>query len=302
LEKPPNRETVISFTGADALKRVMRLFLLSSLCLFLLVLPLRAAVVTADQLVLLAGADVVILGEVHDNPHHHQNQAELVHALQPAALVFEMLTQTQSDQATGAVRRDAAALEQALGWAGTGWPDFSLYAPIFLAAPTAQLFGANLPRALVRKSITDGAADVFGPDAPLYGLTTPLSKEDQTAQEAEQMAAHCNALPETLLPGMVEAQRLRDAALARAVIRARAATGGGQVVVITGNGHARTDWGLSVPLSRVLAGEAPTDTPAPIILAVGQFETAAPDDPPFDLVLVTDAVERDDPCAAFKKP
>ena len=33
-----------------------------------------------------------VIGEVHDNPHHHRNQARAVAALKPGAIVFEMLT------------------------------------------------------------------------------------------------------------------------------------------------------------------------------------------------------------------
>ena len=38
-------------------------------------------------------ADITVLGEIHDNPGHHANQAAIVKALQPAALVFEMFPQ-----------------------------------------------------------------------------------------------------------------------------------------------------------------------------------------------------------------
>ena len=40
----------------------------------------------------MAEAQVIFLGEVHDNAHAHARQAELVDRLQPKALVFEMLT------------------------------------------------------------------------------------------------------------------------------------------------------------------------------------------------------------------
>jgi hypothetical protein len=36
------------------------------------------------------------------------------------------------------------------------------------------------------------------------------------------------------------------------------------------------------------------------VLTVAQFEGQAPDELDFDYWLVTDAAERDDPCAAFK--
>src|SRR6056297_678930 len=41
-------------------------------------------------------ADIVILGEVHDNRAHHEAQAELVARIEPAAVVFEMLTPEQA--------------------------------------------------------------------------------------------------------------------------------------------------------------------------------------------------------------
>lgn len=237
-----------------------------------------------------AGADVVALGEVHDNPIHHAHQARAVAALQPKALVFEMLTADQAARMPQPLP-DAATLAAALAWDATGWPDFSLYYPIFTAAPTARIYGAEIPREIARKAFDTGIAAQFGPAAEAYGLTTPLDPKDQAAREAEQMQAHCNALPPDLLPDMVAVQRLRDAALARAVVQALAETGG-PVAVITGSGHARRDQGLAVPLALV--------APDARLLAISQFEETAPDAPPYDLWLVTAATPREDPCAAFK--
>ena len=62
-------------------------------------------------------ADVVIMGEVHDNPQHHANQAAWVKDLRPAALVFEMLTPEQALTAMRNRDQDADALGAALGWA-----------------------------------------------------------------------------------------------------------------------------------------------------------------------------------------
>jgi len=243
-----------------------------------------------DRPATFAGADVVILGEVHDNPLHHTHQARAVEALRPKALVFEMLS---PDLAKGqlAPPGDAATVAKALGWDSRGWPDFTLYHPILLAAPDARIFGAEVPRDKARQAFETGIAELFGKAAQVYGLTTPLSAPEQAAREAEQAEAHCNALPADLLPGMVEVQRLRDAVLARAVVQAMAETGG-PVAVITGAGHARRDQGLPVPLALV--------APDLRVLSIGQFEEAAPADPAFDLWLVTPAAAREDPCRAFK--
>ena len=38
------------------------------------------------------GADILVLGELHDNPAHHLYQAQIVAAAHPSALVVEMLS------------------------------------------------------------------------------------------------------------------------------------------------------------------------------------------------------------------
>jgi uncharacterized iron-regulated protein len=239
----------------------------------------------------LPAADVVILGEVHDSAAAHENQADAVAAIRPAALVFEMLSPDQAARVTPDLRKDEAALGAALEWAESGWPDFAMYYPIFAAAPDATIYGAALPRDAVRRSVTEGAATVFGAEAGAYGLADALPPDQQAERETGQMEAHCNALPEKLLPGMVEAQRLRDAALARAAKQALDESGR-PVVVITGNGHARTDWGLAQALARV--------APDVSLISVGQLETPPDNAPPFDFWIVTGPVDRPDPCAGFK--
>jgi uncharacterized iron-regulated protein len=265
-----------------------------SLILAASALPAGAGEIGPSDLAALPPTDVVILGEIHDNPAHHANQAAAVAALQPKALVFEMLTPEQAARITPANRGDAAALGEALGWEASGWPDFAMYYPIFAAAPEAQVFGAAFPRTAVNRAVAEGAAAVFGPDAVRYGLDRPLPPGEQAERESEQAEAHCDALPEELLPGMVAAQRLRDAGLARAVVEAIAATGG-PVAVITGDGHARMDRGLAVYLSRA--------EPRLSVLSVGQLE-APPDESEgersFDLWLVSEPAEREDPCAVFR--
>ena len=57
----------------------------------------------------------------------------------PTALVFEMLTPDQASRITPELVADEAALGEALNWAGSGWPDFTMYYPIFAAAPEAAV-------------------------------------------------------------------------------------------------------------------------------------------------------------------
>ncbi|MCK0149987.1 ChaN family lipoprotein [Marivita sp. S6314] len=238
------------------------------------------------------GADVVFLGELHDNPGHHARQADYVVALQPTALVFEMLTQAQANLVTPDLVADEVALEAALGWADSGWPDFSMYYPIFAAAPEAAVFGAAVPRETAKGVMETGVVAAFRGDGARYGLTTPLPEDQQATREALQLSAHCDAMPQEMLPLMVDIQRLRDAELAYSAVQAFEAYGG-PVVVITGNGHARLDWGAPVYLMEAAPGVR--------IAALGQAEDGA--GAPlgaFDLVETSPPADRGDPCEAFR--
>jgi len=261
----------------------------AAVLMFSLGLPAQAEQITASRLDALPVADVIILGETHDNPHHHAGQARAIAGLRPAALVWEMLTGTQALRMPER-RVDAGLVAEALGWEGSGWPDFSLYFPLVQAAGAARHYGAAVPRAEARRAFAEGAAAAFVGDAVAFGLAAPLRPEDQAAREAEQFDAHCGAMPMDMMRGMVEAQRLRDAELARVALLALRETGG-PVVVIAGSGHARRDQGIPA----ALASAAPTVG----VLSLAFLE-AQPVAPLWDLWLVTPPAEREDPCASLQ--
>lgn len=244
------------------------------------------------------GTEIVVLGEIHDNPQHHENQANIVRTLTPDALVFEMIPQALEAvvnelRAAGATRDEIAA---ALDWANSGWPDFDLYAPVLEAAPNARIFGAGQSAEDVQKAARDGAAAAFGRDAATYGLDVPLAKPDQSRRERQMADAHCNALPEAALAGMVEVQRFRDASLADAALWARTLSGlEGQVVVIAGDGHANRSDGIPALIG--------LSNPDVSVLSLGQLEAyPVTDDSPYDAYIISPAPERDDPCADFESP
>jgi uncharacterized iron-regulated protein len=253
--------------------------------------PALAQSTPSDILSAATAAEVVILGEVHDNPAHHTLQAEVLRGLSPSAIVFEMISAEEAALVTPDLAADAVALSAALDWANSGWPDFAYYAPLFAFGTEVPIYGAGIGREAAQGAFAEGAAAVFAGDAGRFGLDTALHEDEQTAREAEQLAAHCDALPEDILPGFVEAQRLRDAALAEAALQALEAHGP-PVAIITGNGHARRDWGVPA----LLAIAAPDVN----VFALGQFEAPPEGDVPFDLWALADAVDRPDPCAAFR--
>lgn len=249
--------------------------------------------ITYDQMIeRLRAADIAILGERHDNPAHHAMQAQIVGDLAPKGLAFEMVPFDKEDYANAA-RLNGDDLAEALEWEASGWPDFAMYAPIFDAAPEAWIAGGGVAVETLKAAIREGAAKAWPEGAARYGLSDRLPQDVIDAMLEEQAVAHCGALPTAMLPGMVEAQQLRDAAFADAALRLSEA-GHGPAVLITGNGHARTDRGSPLYLSRA--------APDLAVVSLGQEEWSPGDPPretPFDIVIFTEPFDRGDPCEDF---
>ncbi|WP_424942195.1 ChaN family lipoprotein [Aliiroseovarius crassostreae] len=251
-------------------------------------LALLPGLALADELPMpkgLGSADVVILGEVHDNPDHHTRQEAYVRAVAPSAIVAEMLTPDQAAE----LAKDPEGYRAT--WDASGWPDYEMYLPVFTAVDV-PIYGAAVPRDVARMVYAEGVEAHFDGDAMAYGLADPLPSEEQDVRLDLQFAAHCEAMPRDALGGMIEIQRLRDATLAKAALDAFDATGG-PVVVITGNGHARKDWGVPRYLARV--------RPDLTVFSIGQGEDGGTPDGGFDLVIDAPAVDRPDPCLEFGK-
>ncbi len=221
--------------------------------------------------------DIFILGEVHDNPHHHAKQLEVMQEIRPRAVVFEMLSLAEAERVN-----EATALPE-LSWSNIG--DYEE-----LLAYDAPKLGAALPKGDVRAAFQQGAAEVFGADAALYGLDQPLPADQFEARKQAQFEAHCEAMPLEMMGGMVQAQRLRDASFARTTLAALDRYGA-PIVVITGNGHARKDWGMPVYLRAA--------RPEVTVWSLGQSEGGVIAGM-FDQVHDAPSPERGDPCAAFR--
>jgi len=258
-------------------------------------LAIGAASDIASALAATDRADFIAIGERHDNPAHHGVQAALVAALQPAGIAFEMIPESL-ETTVNQLRRDGAGrddLAAALDWANSGWPDFSLYAPILEAAPDAYIAGGGLSREVMASVYSDGAPGLGPEMTARYGLDEPLSAEVEAAMLNEQYEAHCEMLDRARLAPMVAVQRAWDAAYAEAWRRA-GLRGGGRAVLICGNAHARLRGGAPEYLARALPDAA--------IAAVGQTEEgdAASSAGLYTATIRSARPERGDPCDAMR--
>jgi uncharacterized iron-regulated protein len=256
----------------------------------------------------LARADVVLLGELHDATAHHELRAALVleqapaaarrAGIQPASFVFEHFAAQPADaplpRPAGA-GADTAWLD-ATGFDREGW-QWPLHASLVEAALATgrPMRGSHLPREALSGVVRRGAAAAPPALAAIVGHT-PLDSVQRTIQEREIVDGHCGQLPAAMVPGMRAAQEVRDAAMAQALLAARA---DGPAWLLAGNGHVRRD--VAVPrLLRALA-------PGAMTISVGFLEWRAdgtrPAQPPaeFDLVVYTPPLTRPDPCAAFTR-
>lgn len=248
-----------------------------------------AVEIAPEDLAAMRAADIVLLGEIHDNPAHHQGQGQVIRELSPKAVVFEMLSPQMASTLRAVGVADLQALDAAMGWEAAGWPSIDIYAPVFAALGAAEVLGAAVPRETVRAAFGEGAAAVFGAEAARFGLTTPLPDDQAQARQEMQFEAHCEAMPREMMGGMVEAQRLRDARFSQTALAALEAFGA-PVVVIAGSGHVRKDWGMP----HVLAQAAPEARVFAFAFAEGA------DAAPYDGATTTQAPARGDPCAAFR--
>jgi uncharacterized iron-regulated protein len=260
----------------------------------------------------LARADLVILGEVHDNPDVHVLQARVLRSMTAAgrrpALAFEMLDedlQARIDRSLAEHPGDPDALARAVDWEHRGWYGFSMYRPIFAVGLGAGLpvVAANLPRT-VAKDVAMRGRDALTPAlATELARYEPLPPEVVRSLRAEMKASHCDApLPEPFLDKLSLAQRARDAQMASRMLAAATSTG---AVLVTGNGHARTDRGVPAYLAREARGRN--------VISVGIVEVSAgKSEPaqyaaefgegplPLDYAIFTPVTDREDPCEGLR--
>jgi len=262
-------------------------------------------------------ADIILLGEIHDNPIHHKLQACLLAtavggAARPAAVVWEQIRVDQADRLRDAVAGLEGPLDQrtqqlgaALKWDKSGWPAWELYAPIARVALDAKLpmRAGDAPRAIIRAVARKGVSALDPAERARLGLDAPLPGAEQKRLLDELAASHCGLMPASAFANMSVAQRLRDAHLAAALVSAHRETG--RAVLIAGNGHVRSDRGVPWHLARTLpdarvvtvwmSEQTPGTAAAPTVPKGANGEPAA------DLVLTAAPPQRPDPCEQMRK-
>jgi uncharacterized iron-regulated protein len=255
-------------------------------------------VATAELLRRVGSADLVLLGEVHDNPVAHAVRGSLLRTFgaRRPAVVFEQFTATDRPLAPPAAGESLTVWLDSNGFDRRGWR-WPLHEPVVTAALAVarSIWGSNVSREALRSVVTSGASAAPEPLRQLMARA-PLDSASQATLDSVIVEGHCGQLPASMVPGMRGAQEVRDAAMTRALLLAGS---GGPAWLIAGNGHVRRD--IAVP--RILARVAPGKR----LLVVGLVEREEDGTAPpaaerrnYDLVIVTPRTVRPDPCAQLQ--
>ncbi len=247
----------------------------------------RQQTITQDQLIsVLRKADFVLLGELHDNPHHHQIRGQIIKQLgnQKYSVVVEYLLADKKVKFSGSTLQ---SLEE-FGYSPKAWP-WKIYQPLFEDIRTSGLtiYGSNLDRSISKSLFTGASIPTNLQEA--YDKSS-LSTSAKRQLDQDLIDGHCGKLPNQYLEPMFKVQRLTDISMARVMIEHQPA------ILLAGNGHIRKDYGVP----QVLASLAPSRSN----VSVGFVEEEKRDaktlkdlHQQYDFIWITPSIKREDPCA-----
>jgi uncharacterized iron-regulated protein len=255
-----------------------------------------------DEATLLArnkAATVLLLGETHDNPLHHEIQQKLLNALIASgarpSLMMEQLdadSQPALDQALAGRNRDEV-LKRVTKL--IKFSDWKAYQPLLTIAVDNNLpiIAANVSNQQLQPVVWKGFTAYDADDLKRLAVEEVWNESRQNYLGMNMGGAHCGKLSDEVRDGLTRSQRLRDALMVDSAVSSI----GRGVVAIVGSSHARRDIGL--PL--YFAARAPRAH----ILSIGIFEVSpnvtdprayeadsATGDAPYDVIWFTPRVDR----------
>ncbi len=252
------------------------------------------------------------LGEIHDNPDHHILQAWIIeqitqHSARKPDIVMEMIDSAQQQALStylASKNPTASGLSKVLKWEKSGWPQWSLYAPIAqISLDAALTIRAGNPTKKLGKLVAKKGFDALG-DSRKSALFLDRPLPDALAKDlkAQIVSGHCNMIPASATTPMVRVQRLRDAVMAQNLLKTDPAKA---AILIAGGGHVRLDRGVAwyvrqagKKMVSVMMAEAQEDEltdPLALISQAPKGHVIA------DYIWITPRTQREDPCKQFEK-
>ena len=153
---------------------------------------------------MIAAQDIILLGETHSNPDHHQLQANIIQTLidggHALTLVLEMLNAGDDVETQ---QKSSEQLVQQLEKVSPGW-DWPVYQPVINVARLAQLglYGGNIDKPQQHLIMRDPQRCQFDIQAHSVNLCQALPASGQEYIKQTIYHSHCGYMPIEHTQGM----------------------------------------------------------------------------------------------------
>ena len=249
-----------------------------------------------DLIAAIHNADIILLGEIHDNLFQHRVRADLISKIQRKefAIVSEHLVFGSEITYSGSLLEDLETVGfNKKAWS---WPTHEVLYKKFeeLSLP---VFGGNLSEKDINNIY---AGRGFSQSDTLIPIVKRSVLDSQSKDKLlnDLVLGHCGVVEEDLLSFMYKVQRYRDAGMAYIASKVAPA------IVIAGNGHVRRDYGVPQIIKKM--------NPNSNVISIAFLETDKLSemtgklikeffkDEDTDYIWLTEAVSRVDPCEKLR--
>ena len=258
----------------------------------------------ANALLELDSVDILLIGESHDNPAHHQIQLDAIKYLhqqnQLGNVILEHLDVEQAKKFNNSGEQEFDALKDLLLWNDSGWPAFEIFYPIFsyLKRHDIPAIAGHVSRRHLMAFHHNEAPELIEPsNRKLIKLDSPLPAQAEAELLNRIKDAHCGALTLDHAKIMLPMQRYRDAYLAAQWLENMALSPGKTTVYLLGNEHARLDYGVPY----YLTAAKPELNIVSWQLIEDQYARSGAEDEHFKHTIITSSHHREDPCESAKE-
>ena len=245
-----------------------------------------------DLIAAIHNADIILLGEIHDNFFQHRVRADLISKIQSKdfAIVSEHLVFGSEITYSGSLLEDLETVGfNKKAWS---WPTHEVLYKKFeeLSLP---VFGGNLSEKDINNIY---AGRGFSQSDTLIPIVKRSVLDSQSKDKLlnDLVLGHCGVVEEGLLSFMYKVQRHRDASIAYIASKVAPA------IVIAGNGHVRRDYGVPQILKKMNPN---SDIISIAFLEIDKLSKMTDSlikklfkDADTDYIWLTESVSRVDPC------
>ena len=249
-----------------------------------------------DLIAAIHDADIILLGEIHDNLFQHRARADLISKIQSKefAIVSEHLVSGSEITYSGSLLEDL----ETIGFNKKAW-SWPVHEVLYkkLEELSLPVFGGNLSE----KDINNIYVGIgFSQSDTLTPIVKRSALDSQSKDKLlnDLVVGHCGVVEEDFLSFMFKVQRLRDASMAYIASKVAPA------IVIAGNGHVRRDYGVP----QILKKMNPNSNVISIaFLEIDKLSEMTDNlikklfkDADTDYIWLTEAVSRVDPCEKLR--